>query len=119
MIINSHPDRKHANAADLAADYKSRGYTRFYAWDMFVRDRDLSPEMSAKEFYSLFDSVVASSMTTRRNIDFTPTHIDTNMGGMLCQVKDMVKWYDIVWACGMTGSNPHDNTFGDRFKEIQ
>jgi hypothetical protein len=49
--------RVHANAADLAADYKAKGIERQASYSQFVRDRDLKPEMDAKEFYAIYDSV--------------------------------------------------------------
>jgi hypothetical protein len=48
------------NAADLAADYKARGMERRRAWDQFVIDRGLKPEMPAREFYSIYDRVTPS-----------------------------------------------------------
>ncbi len=60
------PNRLTANAADLAADYKYRGMDRARAWDQFVIDRALRPDMDAKEFYRLFDSTGAGPLPTPR-----------------------------------------------------
>jgi hypothetical protein len=46
-----------ASAADLAADYKARGIERQATYSRFVQDRALKPEMDAKEFYAIYDSV--------------------------------------------------------------
>jgi hypothetical protein len=53
-----------ANAADLAADYKARGMDRFRAWDQFVIDRALKPDIDAKTFYATYDRVTASRLPT-------------------------------------------------------
>jgi len=46
-----------ANAADLAADYKAKDIERQATYSQFVKDRALKPEMNAKEFYAIYDSV--------------------------------------------------------------
>jgi hypothetical protein len=50
-------DRRKVNAADLAAEYKSRGIDRQRAWSQFVIDRGLNPGIDAKEFYRIYDSL--------------------------------------------------------------
>lgn len=112
-------ERLTANAADLAAEYKYRGFERHYAWDMFVKERGLRPEMGSKEFYALFDSVSACPIDKRVEVDFEATHKDT-MFDMLCQVHDDERGvHYIVWANGASGSNPpYDTTFAERFVRL-
>jgi len=50
-------NRLTANAADLAADYKAKGIERQATYSQFVKDRALKPEMDAKDFYEIYDSV--------------------------------------------------------------
>ena len=61
-IIKTHENRLTANAADLAADYKYHGLNKYVAWDRFIQDRDLRPEMNAGAFYALFERVGASPL---------------------------------------------------------
>jgi hypothetical protein len=86
---------------------------------MFVKERGLKPEMSAKEFYALFDSVSASPIDKQVECDFEPTHMDT-MLNLPCQVQDDERGvHHIVWANGMTGSHPPtDTTFVERFVRL-
>lgn len=44
-------NRFEATPAELAADYKFRGLDKCQAWDRFVIDRNLRPEIDAKGFY--------------------------------------------------------------------
>lgn len=119
VSITQTTNRTTANAADLAAEYKYRGFERHYAWDMFVKERGLRPEMSAGEFYALFDSVTASPIDKREEVDFEATHMDT-MFNVPCQVRDDERGvHYIVWANGLTGSNPPcDTTFAERFVRL-
>ncbi len=55
--VTIHESRLNANAADLAADYKARGIETNAAYSQFVRDRALKPEMDAKEFINIYNSV--------------------------------------------------------------
>jgi hypothetical protein len=105
VSITKHANLASANAADLAAEYKYRGYEKHYAWDMFVKNRELKPEMNAKDFYALFDSVSACAIDKRVTVDFDATHYD-NLLKMNCQITELEKWFEIVWSDGTTGSNP-------------
>jgi hypothetical protein len=87
VIITKFTNRFTATAADLAADYEYRGFERHYAWDMFVKERGLKPEMNAKEFYALFDNVPASPIDKQVECEFEPTHMDT-MLNLPCQIQD-------------------------------
>ena len=119
VSITKTANRITANAADLAAEYKYRGFERHYAWDTFVKERGLRPEMSAGEFYTLFDSVTASPIDKRAEVDFEATHMDT-MFNVPCQVRDDERGvHYIVWANGLTGSNPPcATTFAERFVRL-
>jgi hypothetical protein len=119
VVITKFANRYTANAADLAADYKWRGFERHYAWDMFVKERGLKPEMSAKEFYALFDSVSARAIDTLCEVEFEPTHMDTLLN-VLCQITDDERGvHHIVWSHGVSGSNPPcDPTFAERFLRL-
>lgn len=49
-------DRRKVSVYKLAADYKARRLDRSRSWSEFVKDRDLRPEMDAKEFYRYYDT---------------------------------------------------------------
>jgi hypothetical protein len=51
VIMNT----KEISALDLAADYKARGIEKSSSYSLFVRDRHLTPELDAKDFFKLFE----------------------------------------------------------------
>jgi hypothetical protein len=100
---------------DLAADFKSRGLSKYVAWDQFIIARGLKPEINAKDFYKIFASVSPKPLNDfQLPADYKPTHRDTLID-MDCQIDiDAAGVQHIVWADGHTGSNPPG--FGlDRF----
>lgn len=105
VTIKTTGDRRAASAQALASDYKWRRFERHLAWDQFVIDRDLKPEMNAKDFYNLFDSAYSCPFYTVLQVAFTPTHIDTIADlNVPCSISGEGKPYNIVWANGMTGT---------------
>jgi hypothetical protein len=75
-------ERLTASAADLAADYRARGIERQASYGQFVKDRNLRPEISAREFYAIFDAVTPSLFVEHQIVgDTTPTHILTYTDG--------------------------------------
>lgn len=118
--VRRYANRLTASASDLAADYKYHGLNKYEAWDRFIRDRGLKPEMNAKEFYAIFESVMPCQIDREVEIEFTPTHIDTLLG-VYCQIVDDEEGvHNIVWAHGVTGTcPPNDPTFEKRFVNIQ
>lgn len=95
------------NAADLAADFKSRGLDKYVAWDQFIIARGLKPELDAKDFYALFASVSPKPLNNfRLPVGYNPTHRDTLID-LECQITiDEMGVQHIVWSDGHTGSNP-------------
>jgi hypothetical protein len=59
-------NRLTVNAADLAADYKARGMGKYRAWDQFVIDRALRPEIDARSFYGVYESVSADPLREKQ-----------------------------------------------------
>jgi hypothetical protein len=112
-------NRLTANAADLAAEYKYRGLDRYLAWDTFVHNRGLKPEMNAKEFYAIFDSASPCPIDERVTVDFEATHMDTLLD-VPCQITDDDRGvHYIVWSHGVSGTNPPcDTTFAERFVRL-
>jgi len=111
MEIRQHENRLTANAADLAADYKYKGLNKYVAWDRFIQDRDLRPEMNASAFYTLFDSIHASLLDNLVKVEFNATHLDADLENTPCQIQDDNDGvHHIIWSFGMTGSIPpsHD-----------
>lgn len=98
--------RLEASVSDLVADYKSRGMDRQGAWNQFVKDRALKPEVDAKVVMAAFDMAVACPLDSVVELEFHPTHDDV-MLGMACSITQAENGvYHIVWADGSTGSNP-------------
>jgi hypothetical protein len=120
ITITKYANRFTADATELIMDYKNRGLSKFKAWDQFIIDRNLRPEMDAKEFYALYDNTRASSPIDKRiSVDFEPTHLDT-LVNMPCQITDDDRGvHHIIWECGVSGTHPPiDSTFYDRFIPI-
>lgn len=107
VTIRGQVNRYTASHADLAADYKARGMERHRAWDQLIADRGLRPGIDAKAFYALFDSVTACALVGKvETVGFEATHRDTMFGIDVAIRVDAQGVYRMVWANGMTGSQP-------------
>ena len=97
--------------ADMAADYKSRGMDKFRAWDQYIIDMWLKPEINAGEFYDIFNTVTAKSLAPvyERPEGFDATHYDKLLQKdcMITLGRDGV--WSIVWENGHTGTYPPCN----------
>ena len=83
-------DRRTANAADLAADYKARRMDRYRAWDQFIIDRCLRPGIDAKAFYSIYAQVRPGLLERPpRGVLTAPTHILTDTTGATFRVSSL------------------------------
>ena len=65
----------------LAADYKARGMDKYRAWDQFIIDRALKPEIDASEFYQIFEEVSPNLIRDGFTGEIVPTHIIKHVGG--------------------------------------
>ena len=110
------------SASTLAADYKFRSMNKYRAWDQYVIDMGLRPEIDAKDFYAIFEVVTAAprKIFNRRPAGFVATHHDT-MFDQDCQITvDSCGVWSIVWENGHTGGYPPCNPPEDgRFVEIE
>lgn len=63
-----------ANAADVIADIKHRGFDKQTGYGQFVKARALQPEMNMKEFSKIYDSVSAKQFTSESSevVESTP-----------------------------------------------
>ena len=66
----------------LAADYKARGMDKYRAWDQFIIDRALKPEIDAREFYQIFEEVSPNLIRDGFTGEIVPTHIIKHVGGL-------------------------------------
>lgn len=119
-------NRMKVNAADLAADYKARGLDRARAWDQFIIDRSLRPEMNAKDFYAIFDkspAVALNDLPTAAPAEFVPTHrmqFDPNGPSQLVMVtQDPDGMTRTVTETGSRGSYPPGMALPDYYKPLQ
>jgi len=120
ITITEYVNRLTADATDLIMDYKNRGLSKFEAWDQFIIDRGLHPEMNAKEFYKLFTDITTPAPIDKNIVvEFEPTHLDT-LVNLLCQITDDEHGvHHIIWECGASGSYPPCYLeFYDRFIPI-
>lgn len=111
QVSVTHTDnRMTASAYALASDYKWRRMSSQLAWDNFIIDRGLKPEMNAKDFHDLFDKVAASPLQAKAElVSFEPTHIDTLVDGKHTPVQITLRAdgvFAMIWANGSTGSYP-------------
>jgi hypothetical protein len=119
VTITAQPRRHGASARDLAADYKSRGIERTMAWNEFIKDRGLKPEMDAKEFYALYDRVSASPLgRDSETVDFKPTHTYLPTGKRVMVTKDESGINRLVFEDGGSGSEPPGALDASRFRPI-
>lgn len=51
-----------ANAADVIADIKARGFNKQTGYGQFVKARNLKPELGMKEFSKVYDFVSAAML---------------------------------------------------------
>ena len=99
-------NRLTASTYSLAAEYKYRGLDKYQAWDKYIQDKALKPEVDAKEFYNVFERCIACPIDHNQTIDFTATHFD-NFLGINCQItRDEHGVFKMLWEDGHTGSYP-------------
>ena len=103
--------------AELAAHYKARGYTKYYAWDRYIADTGLKPEVDAKEFYRIYANIAAENAGPKLPANWVPTHIDTLFNRQV-QIKHENGVYFMVWDNGYTGSDPDALHPADRYVEV-
>ena len=102
-------ERDKASVISLASDYKARGLDRHKAWDAFVIDRLLNPEIDARKFYQIYDSVISLRLDEIKTFSFNPTHLDIIIKDRprLVQItKNDNGVYHLIWEDGSTGTNP-------------
>lgn len=89
----------------LKAQYPNEPRQAMYG--RFVQARNLQPEIDAKAFNDIFDSVGPNMHYRTTTENFTPTHLDTNLG-MKVQIETQPTGvHKMVWENGfMTGSYP-------------
>ncbi len=91
---------------ELANRFKAYGYDKHYAWDMYVKWTNLKPNIDAKEFYELFESVPGLIADEYQTVEFVPTHFD-NLCQQFVQIeKDSDGVYHLIWNDGTQGTNP-------------
>lgn len=106
------------NAIELMARYKARGLSKYMAWDRYIADTGLRPEMDAKVFYELYENIGAAEheMDTRLPDNWKPTHLDTALNQRV-QVTQREGFNELVWEDGHKGSEPAGLFSVERYKE--
>lgn len=108
-------DRLSATAAELAADYKAQGLNRDTAYDRFVIDRALRPDMGKREFAALFDDAAAIRLDRTETVPFRATHHDTFLD-CLVMATPTAYGHALVWDFGMDGGEP--GPLPDRYQRL-
>lgn len=99
-------ENKMQSDEEMANIFKTLGYERHLAWDMYVKWTGLKPRIDANAFYELFDNAHGDWKQMSKEIDFIPTHFDK-----LCQQRVQINQdsdgvYHLIWEDGTTGTNP-------------
>lgn len=120
VAITEPPNLHDANPADLAADYKARGMDRFRAWDQFIIDRNLEPEMDAQGFYAIYDVITPKPLAGKQaEVDFKATHIykPTSQQVMVTPRGDGT--HEMVFPDGHTGGIPVGGLTEEYYQPIE
>jgi hypothetical protein len=72
----------------------------------FVKARDLKPEIDAREFIRLLNSVSPNEHVVQETVPFKPTHFDLVTQRAVQITQHPRGYFDILWSDGMTGSDP-------------
>lgn len=101
------PDFELSNI-ELVQRIKSYGKNKGSSYGLFVKARALKPDIDAKEFNNIWDSVSPNSHTRQKEVDFKPTHVSSVRDSDL---KIMVVFrgpeiISYILSYGGTGSEP-------------
>uniref|UniRef100_A0A6H1ZEM1 Uncharacterized protein n=1 Tax=viral metagenome TaxID=1070528 RepID=A0A6H1ZEM1_9ZZZZ len=102
---------------DHIADLKTR-FDKKEAWSRFIQERQLSPEMDAKDFYDLYDQVTQKkAASAERTVDFAPNAI-YGITGEQIQVTKHDGHFKWVSESGRTGGEPGTTLPPDRYTAL-
>lgn len=109
VTVQRYPVLALVPAEALASHYKALGIERTATYSLFVKDRALRPELSAGEFYKIFDAATPAKLRPESvSVDFAPTHHDTLLD-VPCMVTvdlETPTIARIIWEHGLSGSDP-------------
>jgi len=101
--INSPIPSNELSTEQLVQRIKSRTNDRQGAYGLFVKERNLRPEINAGEFFDIWDRVTPNPYIETKEVDFVPTH---TLFGMNVMVTDLGNRIEFVGENGMTGGEP-------------
>jgi len=101
---------------ELTSRYKALGYEPHYAWDRYIADTGLKPEIDAKEFYRIYANATAEKVGRELPPGWIRTHTDTLLHRGV-QIKHANGVYYMIWDNGITGSDPDALHPDDRYLE--
>ena len=95
------------NTADMAAGYKFDGMDKYRAWDQYIIDMGLKPQINSSEFYSIFQTVTAKPLREYKlPTGYKRTHFDNLLKKHCMMTVNRDGVYDIIWEDGHTGGYP-------------
>lgn len=100
----------------IKAKYPNQDKQSLYG--RYVSERDLKPDIDAKEFYQIFDSVGPNMHVKMEEVDFSPTHIYKVTGLKVMIFLDDNGNFKFVDERGGTGSWPSSTKMDDYYDEI-
>ena len=106
ITIRVYPNRTTASPQELASEYKVQGLDKYVAWDQFIKDRNLKPEIDAKEFYKIYSGVEPAALLKLKEIDFFPNLIDLVCNQRVEAHCDECGVWSMTWEDGTVGSFP-------------
>lgn len=105
------------STSELVQRIKSMSNDKQAAYGLFAKERNLKPEIDAKEFNRIWDSVSANPYIKSEAKAFNPTHLDT-LTGKRVQIVEDGNINKMLWETGMTGSEPKQFFNSERYKLI-
>jgi hypothetical protein len=100
----------------IKAKYPNQDKQSLYG--RYVSERSLKPDIDAKEFYQIFDSVGPNMHVKMEEVDFSPTHIYKATGLKVMIFNDDIGCFKFVDERGGTGSWPPSTKIDDYYDEI-
>lgn len=106
VIKKTYPSRYVATVRELAQQYKYEGLCKYRAWNQFITDRALKPELDRKDFWLIFNNALPVELIKLEIVPFKATHYDSLRNNYVQATVNQAGVFEMLWEDGATGSNP-------------
>jgi hypothetical protein len=117
VVVSGSVPSSELSTDQLVQRVKAMGKRMQDSYGLFVRERNLKPEIDMKQFVKIWDSVGANPYNKAEPREFTPTHLDTLLNKQV-QITDDGKAYNMLWEDGHTGTDPKQFFNSERYKPL-